>query len=171
MLFLPCSSRLFPPCFLHNVHPDFLVFPNPPVWPRGPYKSLFLQPPSLPTSNILFPTGQALLHLSSAIGLLALTRFWPYSTLARPSFCLGLNVSCVSNRFHARWAPIIISSNAFLTQQWLDLARDDVSRLRLTPPLVSPFFLVSLVCRVAYLSQWRWRQYGPLKLWKNYISL
>jgi hypothetical protein len=33
-----------------------------------------------------------------------------------------------------------ISSNAFLTQEWSDVARDDVSRLRLTLPLVS--FLV-----------------------------
>jgi hypothetical protein len=34
-------------------------------------------------------------------------------------------------------APFTISSNAFRTQEWLDLARDDFSRLRLTPPLVS----------------------------------
>jgi hypothetical protein len=36
-----------------------------------------------------------------------------------------------------------ISSNAFRTQEWSNLARDDVSRLRKTPPLVS--FLVGLL--------------------------
>jgi hypothetical protein len=36
-------------------------------------------------------------------------------------------------------APFTISSNAFRTQEWLDLARDDVSRLRLTLPLVKFF--------------------------------
>jgi hypothetical protein len=37
-------------------------------------------------------------------------------------------------------APFTISSNAFLTQEWSNLARDDVWRLRKTLPLVS--FLV-----------------------------
>jgi hypothetical protein len=32
-----------------------------------------------------------------------------------------------------------ISSNAFRTQEWSNVARDDVSRLRKTPPLVSFF--------------------------------
>jgi hypothetical protein len=38
-----------------------------------------------------------------------------------------------------------MSSNAFRTQEWSNLARDDASRLRKPPPLVS--FLVGwLVC-------------------------
>jgi hypothetical protein len=40
-------------------------------------------------------------------------------------------------------APFTIYSNALRTQEWSDLTRDDVSRLRKTPPLVS--ILVGLV--------------------------
>jgi hypothetical protein len=49
-------------------------------------------------------------------------------------------------------APFTISSNAFRTQEWLYLARDDVSRLRETPPLVS--FYVGWLVRLSLSSDW-----------------
>jgi hypothetical protein len=49
------------------------------------------------------------------------------------------------------------SSYAFRTQEWFDLARDDVVRLRRTPLLVSSFgWLVGwlFVCLVGWLVGW-----------------
>jgi hypothetical protein len=45
-------------------------------------------------------------------------------------------------------SPFTISSNAFRTQEWLNLARDDVWRLRKTPPLVN--FLVGWLPELKY---------------------
>jgi hypothetical protein len=42
-------------------------------------------------------------------------------------------------------APFTISNNAFHTREWSNLARGDVSRQRLTPPLVSFFFIGWLI--------------------------
>jgi hypothetical protein len=66
-------------------------------------------------------------------------------------------------------APFTISSNAFRTQEWSNLARDDVWRLRKTPPLVS--FLVG---SAAYSSPWWWRQqdlWNVGKLLPDYTAL
>jgi hypothetical protein len=44
---------------------------------------------------------------------------------------------------------LFISSYAFRTQEWFNLARDDVVRLRRTPPLVS--FLVGFFCWFVFI--------------------
>jgi hypothetical protein len=41
--------------------------------------------------------------------------------------------------------------NAFRTQEWLDLARDDVSRLHLTPPLVSLLVCFGFIQKSSHL--------------------
>jgi hypothetical protein len=55
-------------------------------------------------------------------------------------------------------AASTICSNAFRTQEWSNLEREDVSCLRKTPPLVS--FLVAWS-----LQPWRWKQYASPKRW------
>jgi hypothetical protein len=55
-------------------------------------------------------------------------------------------------------APFTISSNAFSTQEWSNLARDDVWRLRKTTPLVSFFgwlrgLLIALLMEAARTSE------------------
>jgi phage gp29-like protein len=40
-------------------------------------------------------------------------------------------------------APFTIYSNAFRTQEWYNLAREDVLRLRKTPPKGKAFWLIS----------------------------
>jgi hypothetical protein len=56
---------------------------------------------------------------------------------------------------------LFASSNYVIcTQEWSNLARDNVMHLRRTPPLVS--FLVGCA---AFSSPWWWRQQVSLKLW------
>jgi hypothetical protein len=61
--------------------------------------------------------------------------------------------------------PFPIPKNAFRTQEWFNLAREDVLRLRRTPPLVS--FLVSWLVGGPNLSG----QYSTLPNRSQYLDL